>query len=117
MDGPAEFGGANAGAGPGPLELMLLGVGGCASFAVVRILRKGRQDVTDCVAEVEAERARANPEVFTRIHLRFRLAGRALNADKVARAVRLAAQKYCPASVMLARGGVAITHDYELVDS
>lgn len=115
MDGPAEFGGANAGALP--LELMLLGVGGCASFEVVRILRKGRQDVTDCVADVEAERAHANPAVFTRIHLRFRLAGRALNAGKVARAVRLTAQKYCPALVLLARGGVAITHDYELVES
>ena len=115
IDGPAEFGGANAGARP--LELLLLGVGGCAAFEVVRILRKSRQAVADCVADVEAEQAETHPGVFTRVHLRFRIAGRGLNARQVARAIRLTAEQYCPAAVMLARGGVAVTHDFELVET
>lgn len=97
-----------------PLELMLLGVGSCATLSVVDILRKGREQVTDCTAHVEAEQAATTPKVFTRIHLRFRISGQGLNPTKVERAIRLTTQKYCAASILLERAGVAISHDYEL---
>lgn len=113
LDGPPEFGGANAGARP--LELMLLAIGGCATFEVVRILRKGKQDVSHCVAELTGDQAETVPRVFTRVHLRFRIAGRGLRPRKVERAIRLTVEKYCPASVCLTRAGVAVTHDYALV--
>ena len=112
MDGPPEFGGRNAGVRP--MELMLLGIGGCTSFDVVNILRRGRQDVLDCVTEIEAERAETDPKVFTRIHLHFRITGRGVDRRKVERAIALTATKYCSASIMLERGGVAVTHDYEV---
>ena len=112
IDGPPEFGGANTGARP--MELMLLGVGACTAFDVVRILRKSRQDVVDCVAEIEAERAERDPKVFTRIHIHFRITGRGVDARKVERAVRLTAEKYCSASILLERSGVAVTHGYEI---
>ena len=114
IDGPPELGGENRGIRP--MELMLLGLGGCTSFDVVNILRKGRADLVGCVTEIEAERAETEPKVFTRIHFRFRVSGRDLNARKVERAIRLTAEKYCSASIMLERAGVAITHDYELVE-
>ena len=97
-----------------PLELMLLGVGSCATLAIVDILRKGREQVTDCTAHVDAEQAATAPKVFTRIHLRFRISGHDLNPAKVERAIRLTTQKYCAASILLERAGVAISHDYEL---
>lgn len=110
MDGPESSGGRNIGIRP--MEMMLLGVGGCSSFDVVSILRKSRQAVTDCVTEVSAERADAVPAVFEKIHLRFRVRGHDLNEKQVARAVSLSAGKYCSATIMLDRGGVEVTHDY-----
>ena len=97
-----------------PLELMLLSLGSCATLAVVDILCKGREQVTDCIAQVEAEQAASAPKVFTRIHLRFHISGQDLNPAKVERAIRLTTQKYCAASILLERAGVAISHDYEL---
>lgn len=113
LDGPPDAGGENA--GPRPMELVLMGLGGCSSFDVVTILEKSRQAVTGCTAELQAERADEAPQVFTRIHLHFRVSGHDLDARKVARAVALSADKYCSAAIMLARGGVAISHDYEIV--
>lgn len=115
IDGPPELGGQNAGVRP--MELMLLGIGGCTSFDVVNILRRGRQDVVDCVTDIEAERAETDPKVFTRIHLRFRISGRGVDRRKVERAIALTATKYCSASIMLERGGVAVTHDYEVTEA
>ncbi len=113
MDGPPEHGGENQGVRP--MEMLLLGMGGCTSFDVMHILKKARQQVTDCVAELEAERADSDPKVFTRIHVHFIVTGKELDEKRVARAVQLSAEKYCSASIMLAKGGVAISHDYELV--
>ncbi|MFW6092754.1 MAG: OsmC family protein [Pseudomonadota bacterium] len=115
LDGPPEGGGANRGARP--MELVLMGLGGCASYDVVNILSKSRQAVTDCVTEIDAERAEAVPQVFTRIHLHFRVTGRDLDPTKVARAVSLSADKYCSASIMLERAGVTIEHDFEIVEA
>lgn len=112
MDGPAEIGGVNA--GPRPMETLLMGMGGCSSVDVVYILQKARQDVTGCVAEMTAERAPEPPQVFTKIHLHFVVTGRSLKDNQVKRAVELSAEKYCSASIMLARGGVDITHSYEV---
>lgn len=114
MDGPPEHGGRDVGIRP--MELVLLGLGGCSSFDVVDILRKARQDVTDCRVELVAERADAVPAVFTRIHLHFVVSGRGLKPQQVTRAVSLSAEKYCSASIMLERGGVEITHDHEIVE-
>lgn len=115
IDGPPEHGGSNSGARP--MELLLLGVGGCASFDVVDILRKGRQQVASCVAEIDAERAEAEPKVFTKVHIRFRISGRRLSRNKVERAIRLTTEKYCSASILLQRAGVAISHDFELSEA
>ena len=112
-DGPPESGGL--GAGPRPMELVLMGVGACSSYDVVHILRKGRQDIVDCVAVLEAERAPEPPQVFTRIHMKFVVTGHGLSENAVARAVQLSAEKYCSASIMLGRGGVEITHSHEVV--
>lgn len=94
-----------------------MGLGGCSSFDVVNILRKSRQQVTDCVTELAAERADAIPQVFERIHMHFIVSGKDLDRAKVARAVSLSADKYCSASIMLERAGVAISHDFEIVES
>lgn len=115
LDGPPASGGQNA--GPRPMELLLLGVGACSSFDVVTILQKSRQDVTGCVARLEAERAEEPPKVFTRLNLHFIVEGRGLSDKKVERAVHLSADKYCSASIMLQRGGVAVTHSYEVVET
>ena len=112
IDGPPDHGGTNQGVRP--MELMLLGVGGCASFDVVHILKKSRQDVTDCVAEVEAERVDDVPAVFKKIHLHFIVKGNDLKESHVKRAVELSAEKYCSASIMLNKGGVEIGHSYEI---
>ncbi len=114
MDGPPEMGGRNLGVRP--MEMMLLGMGGCTNFDVVHILKKQRQEVTDCVAEIEAERAESEPKVFTRIHVHFVVKGRGLSEKKVAKAVELSAEKYCSASIMLGNAGVAITHDFEIAE-
>lgn len=112
MDGPESSGGRNIGIRP--MEMLLLGVGGCSAFDVVSILRKSREQVSDCVAEVEAVRADGVPAVFERIHLRFVVTGRGLDEAKVKRAVDLSAEKYCSASIMLGKAGVEITHDFEV---
>lgn len=100
--------------GPRPMELMLLGLGGCTSYDVIGILKKTRQDVIDCVAEIDAERADEVPAVFTKIHVKFIVSGRGLNEKKVERAVKLSAEQYCSASLMLEKGGVEISHSYEI---
>ncbi|MBI1179162.1 MAG: OsmC family protein [Alphaproteobacteria bacterium] len=100
---------------PTPMEMILLGLGGCTSFDVVHILERGREAVTDCAVEMDADRAEEDPKVFTRIHLHFVVAGRGLNPAKVERAIALSAEKYCSASAMLAKTA-AITHDFEIVD-
>lgn len=111
MDGAPEVGGRDL--APRPMEMLLLGLGGCTAFDVVMILQKSRQTVTDCQVEVEAERAETDPKVFTRIHVHYVVTGRGLQARHVERAVKLSAEKYCSASVML--GATAeITHDFEV---
>ena len=113
MDGPPDHGGRNLGVRP--MEMLLMGMGGCTQFDVLLILRKARQQVTDCVVELEAERAAEDPKVFTRIHVHFVVSGRDLSTKHVDRAVRLSAEKYCSASIML--GATAqITHDFEIRD-
>jgi putative redox protein len=111
MDGAPENGGRNI--GMRPMEMLLIGMGGCTSFDVVTILKKSRQAVTDCVAEITAERAADVPKVFTKIHVHFVVTGRDLNDKQVQRAVSLSAEKYCSASIMLSKS-VVITHDYEI---
>ncbi|ARU58552.1 MAG: OsmC family protein [Pseudomonadales bacterium] len=113
LDGPPDHGGKNQ--GPRPMEMMLMGLGGCTSFDVMSILKKSRQDVVDCVATLEAQRADTVPSVFTDIHVHFTISGRNLKENLVKRAVQLSAEKYCSASIMLEKGGVKITHDYEIV--
>jgi len=113
MDGPPDHGGRNLGVRP--MEMLLLGMGGCTEFDVVSILKKARQPVTGCVVELEAERASSEPKVFTRIHAHFIVSGRGLSEKQVARAISLSAEKYCSASIMLGKSAV-ITHDYEIHD-
>ena len=113
MDGPPESGGRNLGLRP--MEMLLIGMGGCTAFDVVLILGKARQQVTDCVVELEAERADTIPGVFTRIHVHFIVTGSGLSDKQVARAVELSAEKYCSASIMLGKTA-NITHDYEVVE-
>jgi putative redox protein len=113
MDGPSEAGGH--GTGMRPMELLLLGLGGCTSFDVIDILKKSRQDVTDCVVEVSAERSEEAPKVFTKIHVHYTVTGRNLKANFVDRAVKLSTEKYCSASIMLAKTA-EITHDYEVIE-
>lgn len=112
MDGPEESGGRNLGVRP--MEMLLLGMGGCTAFDVVHILKKSRQSVTDCVAELEAKRAETDPKVFTHIHVHFVITGKELNEKHIKRAVELSAEKYCSASIMLSKS-VEITHDYEII--
>lgn len=114
MDGPPDHGGRNLGVRP--MEMLLLGMGGCTNFDVVSILKKSRQPVTDCVAEITAERAEKDPKVFTKIHVHFIVTGRGLSEKQVARAVELSAEKYCSASIMLGKSA-EITHDYEIVEA
>ena len=102
--------------GPRPMELILIGLGGCTSYDVVGILKKARQDVVDCVAEISAERADAVPAVFTKIYVKFVVSGRGLKEKQVERAVKLSAEQYCSASLMLEKGGVEITHSFEIVE-
>ncbi len=113
MDGAPDIGGRNL--GPRPMELMLMGAGGCSAIDVLLILRKARQDVVDCVVELEAERAQTDPKVFTRIVFRYRVVGRGLARAHVERAVKLSKEKYCSASVMLAKTA-DIETEIELVD-
>lgn len=112
LDGPPDHGGQNL--GPRPMEMLLMGLGGCSAFDVMSILKKSRQDVTACHAELEAERADSVPAVFTRIHLHFVVTGHNLKENLVKRAVSLSAEKYCSASIMLEKAGVEISHTYEI---
>jgi len=112
MDGPPDQGGENR--GPRPMEMLLMGLGGCASFDVLSMLKKGRQQVTNCVAELEADRANAVPAVFTRIHIKFVVTGHDLKEAQVKRAVSLSAEKYCSASIMMEKAGVEVTHSYRI---
>ena len=111
LDGAPAAGGRNIGARP--MEMMLIGLGGCSAFDVVLILRKSRQAVTDCRVELEAERADTAPRVFTRIHMVFVVSGSELRESAVRRAVELSAEKYCSATAML-RASVEITHEYRI---
>jgi putative redox protein len=114
MDGPPEHGGRNLGVRP--MEMLLIGMGGCTELDVLHILHRQRLDVTDCVVELEGERAADDPKVFTRIHVHFIVTGRGLSERQVQRAVKLSADKYCSASIML--GAMAeITHDFEIRDA
>ena len=113
MDGAPEAGGRNLGVRP--MEMLLMGLGGCSAFDVVMILRKSRQQVTDCVADLDATRADADPKVFTKIHVHFTVTGKSLDPKRVEQAVKLSAEKYCSASIMLGKTA-EITHDFEVIE-
>ena len=113
MDGPPDHGGRNIGIRP--MEMILLGVGGCSSYDVMDILQKGRHEVLDCIVELTAERVDAVPSVFSKIHLHFKVTGKKLKESVVERAVKLSAEKYCSASIMLGKS-VEITHDFEVIN-
>ena len=114
MVGPEEHGGRNLGVRP--MEMLLLGMGGCTAFDVIYILKRARQPVDDCVVELSAERAESGPKVFTRIHVHFIVSGEGLAEKQVARAVELSAEKYCSASLMLGKTA-EISHDYEIISA
>jgi putative redox protein len=114
MDGSPEAGGRNL--APRPMELLLAGVGGCSSFDVVMILRKGRQDIVDCAVKLTAERAADDPKVFTSIDMHFVVKGRGLKPEAVERAIQLSAEKYCSASIMLGKTA-RMTHSWEIVEA
>jgi len=114
MDGPEDLGGRNLGVRP--MEMLLLGTGGCSIYDVMSMLKKSRQQVVDCRVELAAERADAIPAVFTSIHMHFVVTGVDLKDAQVKRAVELSAEKYCSASIMLGAAGVAMTHSYSIVE-
>lgn len=114
MDGAPEAGGRNM--GPRPMEMVLIGTGGCTAFDVVMILQKSRQKVDGCIVKLTADRAETDPKVFTRIHFHFVVSGRGLSESSVERAVKLSHEKYCSASIMLAHS-VDMTHSFEITDS
>jgi putative redox protein len=113
LDGAPDAGGRNL--GMRPMEMLLIGMGACTSFDVVTILKKARQSVSDCVAEIDAARADEIPKVFTKIHVHFVITGKGLNPTQVERAVKLSAEKYCSASIMLGKSA-EVTHDFEIVE-
>ncbi len=112
MDGPPESGGRNLGVRP--MEMVLLGMGGCTAFDVVLILQRQRQEITDCYVELSSERAEEVPKVFTKIHVHYVVKGKNLDEKRVARAVDMTAEKYCSVSIMLAKS-VEVTHDFEII--
>ena len=112
LDGSPEIGGRNLGIRP--MEMLLIGLGGCTTMDVLSILRKQRQPVTDCVIEVEAQRREDHPKIFNKIHLHFVVTGSNLKENQVKRAIDLSAEKYCSVSAMLGKTA-EITHDYEIV--
>jgi putative redox protein len=114
MDGAPEAGGRNL--GPRPMEMLLAGTGGCSAFDVVLILKKGRQAVTGCEVSLKAERAETDPKVFTQIHFHYRVTGKQLKPDAVARAIELSKDKYCSASIMMAETA-NITYDFEIIEA
>lgn len=111
IDAAPDVGGRNLGARP--MEVVLMGAGGCSAIDVVHILRKARQDLMDCIVEVDADRAEEDPKVFTRIHMHYIVTGRALNPAQVERAIKLSKEKYCSATIMLAKTA-EVTSDYEI---
>jgi len=113
MDGSPASGGRNL--GPRPMEMLLLGTGGCTSFDVISILKKSRQAISDCYVELEAERAETDPKVFTKIHMHFVVTGKNIKPEVVEKAIKLSAEKYCSASIMLGQTAV-ITHDFEVIE-
>ena len=113
MDASPEVGGENRGARP--MELILMGLGGCASIDVVMILEKAREEITDCKVVIDAERADTDPKVYTRINVHFIVSGKNLNRNRVARAIELSSEKYCSVSIMLGKTAV-IEHDFEIVE-
>jgi putative redox protein len=113
MDGAPEAGGRNL--APRPMELLLAGAGGCTAFDVMLILKKGRQEVSGCEVKLTAERAESDPKVFTRIHLHFVVTGKGLKAEAVDRAIKLSAEKYCSASIMLGKTA-EMTHSWEIIE-
>ncbi|WP_289086501.1 OsmC family protein [uncultured Spongiibacter sp.] len=112
MDGPEDHGGRNMGIRP--MEMLLVGMGGCASFDVMSRLKKSRQDVRDCRCELQAERADAVPAVFEKITMNFIVSGKGLKEAHIKRAVELSAEKYCSASIMMEKAGVEIVHAYQI---
>ena len=114
MDGAPEGGGRNL--APRPMEMVLLGTGGCTAYDVVLILKRGRQDITGCEARLQAERAESDPKVFTKINFHFVVTGRNLKLEAVERAIKLSAEKYCSASIMLGKTA-EITHTWEIVEA
>lgn len=113
MDGAPEAGGRNL--APRPMEMMLAGAGGCTAYDVVLILKRGRHQVSDCEVRISAVRADEDPKVFTKLHYHYIVKGRALKASAVERAVKLSADKYCSASIMLGKTAV-VTHSFEVID-
>jgi len=113
MDGPPDDGGRNLGVRP--MEMVLLGMGGCTAFDVVHILKRARQEITDCRVELEAERASEVPKVFTKIRAHYVVTGKNLDKTKVERAINMTAEKYCSVSIMLA-ATVEISHDFEIIN-
>lgn len=113
MDGAPEAGGRNLAARP--MEMVLIGMGGCTAFDVVMILQKARQPVDDCIVEISAERAEEIPKVFTKIHVHYIVKGRGLSEKQVEKAIHLAAEKYCSVSIMLA-ATAEVTHDLEIIE-
>ena len=113
MDGPPEIGGENLGVRP--MEMLLLGMTGCTMIDVVSTLKKMREDVVDCQTQVSADRSEEYPKVFTNIHVHFILKGKQLNPIKVDKAIKLSAEKYCSASIMIGKTAV-ITHDFEIIE-
>lgn len=113
LDGPPEAGGQNLGVRP--MEMVLLGLGGCTAFDVMDILKKKREAVSGCVVEIEAERAESVPKVFTKIHVRYIVTGKNVKEESVKRAVELSAEKYCSVSIMLGKTA-AMTHDYQIIN-
>ena len=111
VDAAPDVGGRNL--GPRPMELVLMGAGACTAVDVMMILRKARQPVTDCIVEMESERASEDPKVFTRIHLRYIVTGKGLAQPQVERAIRLSKEKYCSATIMLAKTA-EVTFDFEI---
>jgi putative redox protein len=114
MDGAADGGGRNL--APRPMEMVLLGTGGCSAYDVVVILRKSGQEVTGCEVKVSAERAAADPKVFTKIHMHWTVRGRALKRNLVEQAIRLSHEKYCSATAMLVKTA-EMTRDFEVVEA
>ncbi len=114
MDASPEVGGRDLGIRP--MEMLLLGLGGCASIDVVMILQRSRQDIKDCTVQISAERAATEPRVFSKIHLHFVVEGNNLSPDRVERAIGLSAEKYCSASLMLGKTA-EITHDFEVLQA